>query len=98
MNVYFFWKILKDLLSQLDTLPLDILHLAEYESRIHRRDKMRLGKLAMNEQNLCQFLEKQLRNHFTPTFQPKRKRKKGKHGWKSSMAVKMVLKSPQFGK
>jgi hypothetical protein len=65
-----------DLLGQLDTLPVDILHAAEYESRVQRRNKMRLGKLAMNEQNLCQFLEKQLKNHFTPTFQPKRKRKK----------------------
>ncbi|KAL7039565.1 hypothetical protein ACKWTF_000026 [Chironomus riparius] len=88
-----------DLLSQLDTLPIDILHSAEYESRVHRRDKLRLGKLAMNEQNLCQFLEKQLRNHFTPTFQPKRKRKRGKHGWKpTSTAVRMVTKSPHFGK
>lgn len=56
---------------------------------------MRLGKLAMNEQNLCKFLEKQLRNHFTPTFQPKRKRKKGKHGWKSTTtAFRMISKSP----
>ncbi|KAG5676297.1 hypothetical protein PVAND_006144 [Polypedilum vanderplanki] len=65
-----------ELLGQLDTLPVDILHAAEHESRIHRRNKMRLGKLAICEQNLCQFLEKQLKNHFTPTFQPKRRRKR----------------------
>lgn len=86
-------------MGQLDTLPVDILHAAEHDARIIRRNKMRLGKLAMCEQNLCLFLEKQLKNHFTPTFQPKRKRKKpkGKSGMKMASAFR-VTKSPQFGK
>lgn len=92
----------KALLGQLDTLPVDILHAAEHESRIHRRNKMRLGKLAMNEQNLCQFLEKQLKNHFTPTFQPRRKRRKaaarGRASLKSVRLFSMATKLPQIGK
>jgi hypothetical protein len=74
---------------------VDILHAAERESRLHRRSKMRLGRLAMNEQNLCQFLEKQLKNHFTPTFQPKRKRKKS---LKARFSMKNASKSPQLQK
>lgn len=90
------------LLGQLDTLPVDILHTAEHESRIHRRNKMRLGKLAMNEQNLCHFLEKQLKNHFTPTFKPKRRRKKSSSKMRASMKsvslFSMATKLPQIGK
>lgn len=82
-------SILKALLGQLDTLPVDILHAAEHESRIHRRNKMRLGRLAMNEQNLCQFLEKQLRNHFTPTFQPNKRRRR-KHHRSGQASLKLV--------
>mgnify|MGYP003536251279 FL=1 len=92
---------MQTLLGQLDTLPVDVLHAAEHESRIHRRNKMRLGRLAMNEQNLCEFLEKQLKNHFTPTFQPKKKRKKtrGQATLKLiSVCSAMATKSHQFRK
>ena len=66
----------QSLLSQLDNLPTEILHAAERECRLHRRDKMRQGKLAMNEQNLFKMLEQQLKNHFTKT--PKSKKSRGK--------------------
>jgi hypothetical protein len=64
-------------LSQLDGLNSEILRSAENESRLHRRDKMRQGKLAMNEQNLFKMLEKQLKNHFSKTAKPRR-RSRGK--------------------
>lgn len=67
--------IFQNLLSQLDTLPTEILHSAERETRLHRRDKMRQGKLAMSEQNLFKMLEQQLRNHFTNPSKPKKSRK-----------------------
>ena len=60
-------------------LPTEILHSAERESRLHRKDKMKQGKLAMNEQNLFKMLENQLRNHFTKTFtKPRKSRGKSK--------------------
>lgn len=63
----------QNLLSQLDNLPTEILHSAEHETRLHRRDKLRQGRVAMNEQNLFKMLEQQLKNHFTKTPKPKRK-------------------------
>lgn len=69
----------QNLLSQLDNLPTEILHKAEHESRLHSKDKMRQGKLAMNEQNLFTMLEKQLKNHFTKThIKPRKSRGKPK--------------------
>lgn len=82
--------LLQNLLSQLDTLPTEILHTAEHESRLHRRDKMRKGKLAMNEQNLFKMLENQLRNHFTKTQKPRKSRNKQK--LKSSCLAAMAAR------
>lgn len=71
------FSLLQNLLSLLDNLPTNILHSAEHESRLHRKEKMRQGKHAMNEQNMFTMLEKQLRNHFTKTPKP-RKSSRGK--------------------
>lgn len=68
----------QNLLSQLDNLPTEILHASERECRLHRRDKMRQGRIAMNEQNLFKMLEQQLKNHFTKTAKPRKSRGKAK--------------------
>lgn len=87
----------QNLLSQLDSLPTEILHSAEFESRLHRREKMRQGKLAMNEQNLFKMLEKQLKNHFSKTPKPRR-RSRGKPKMKVVSLFSMATQKSGFGK
>lgn len=84
MSVYIF---LQHLLNQLDTLPTDILHIAELESRNYRKNKLRVAKASMKEQNLFTREKGKLENHFKPTKLPKKsKATKGK----SKMKMRIV--------
>lgn len=84
-------------MSQLDNLPTEILYSAERESRLHRRDKMRQGKFAMNEQNLFKMLEKQLKNHFSKTAKPRR-RSRGKPKMRIVSLFSMATRKASFAK
>ncbi|CAO1413909.1 unnamed protein product [Diamesa serratosioi] len=66
------------LLNQLDTLPSEILDVAELESRNYRKNKLRVAKASMKEQNLFSREKDKLENHFKPTKLPKKKVTKGK--------------------
>lgn len=73
MDVYF-----QHLLNQLDTLPTEILHIAELESRNYRKNKLRVAKASMKEQNLFTREKGKLENHFKPTKLPKKRSTKSK--------------------
>lgn len=81
------------LLNQLDTLPTDILHIAELESRNYRKNKLRVAKASMKQQNLFTREKEKLENHFKSTKLPKKKNNKTTTTTKGKSRMKMRIVS-----